>query len=87
MSTYITKAIIIHYIYIYIHYQVIIDIFSFQYHLIKEPTLDQLVEAQRVIISEQQELTRNVARSTPSITRLQKRLRIMERVFIALTNR
>ena len=49
--------------------------------------MEQLHEAQRVILAEQQELAYKAAHSTPSLNRLQKRLIIMERFFIALASR
>ncbi|XP_019851476.1 PREDICTED: E3 ubiquitin-protein ligase HERC2-like [Amphimedon queenslandica] len=53
----------------------------------EEPTLEQLVEAQRVVISEQEDLNNEVALTSLSINRLNKRVRVMERVFTALSNR
>ena len=49
--------------------------------------MDQLLEAQHMIVTEQQEVSYKAAHSTPSLNRLQQRLIVMERVFIALANR
>ena len=49
--------------------------------------MEQLLEAQHMIVTEQQEVSYKAAHSTPSLNRLQQRLIVMERVFIALANR
>ena len=60
---------------------------TFIYLHFQEPTYDHLLEAQNVIIYEQRDLTHEVAHSTISIQKINKRLKIMKRVFTALSNR
>ncbi len=49
--------------------------------------MDSLSEALGTLVAEQQELSHKAARSTLSLTRLNHRLVIMERYFIALSRR
>ena len=53
----------------------------------QEPTLDHLHEAMRTLCSEQQEISLRAACSTLSLSHLNKRVLLFERVLIALSRK
>lgn len=54
---------------------------------IQEPTLENLQEALQTLVAEQQDLSKQAAHSTLSLSRLNQRLVIFERYFIALSRK
>ena len=54
---------------------------------IQEPTLEHLQEALQTLVAEQQDLSKQAAHSTLSLSRLNQRLVIFERYFIAISRK
>ena len=57
------------------------------FFLPQEPTLEHLKEALQTLVAEQQDLSKQAAHSTLSLSRLNQRLVIFERYFIALSRK
>ena len=53
----------------------------------QEPTLEHLQEALQTLVTEQQDLSKQAAHSTLSLSRLNQRLVIFERYFIAISRK
>ena len=53
----------------------------------QEPTLEHLREALQTLVTEQQDLSKQAAHSTLSLSRLNQRLVIFERYFIAISRK
>lgn len=53
----------------------------------QEPTLEHLREALQTLVTEQQDLSKQAAHSTLSLSRLNQRLVVFERYFIAISRK